>query len=99
MKKVTKYPEGYWLNIGIAIGIALGIIIDLAISDVLIGIGIGVVLGVTIGGLLEQQQKSKIRPLTIKEKKTMKSLAKIVFILLLLSFIIGFFIFFSMFIK
>ena len=65
-----KYPEGYFIGIGIALGIPMGL--PLAITTGNFGLmGIGIPIGVAIGVGLEEKYKKegRIRSLTEKEKK------------------------------
>ena len=98
-KKIKKYPEGYWMNVGIALGIISGALLGIFITDVLIGIAIGFVIGIPLGNSFEKHHKSKIRSLSTKEKNTMRLLAKIIAVLLLIMFVFGFFVFFSAYMK
>jgi hypothetical protein len=75
---VKKYPEGYFLGLGMIIGIILfsgfGLTLSIATGNPgLIGIGpaMGIAIGLAIGQSLEDKYKKegKIRPLT-KEEKT-----------------------------
>ena len=56
IKKTGKYPEGHWMNRGIAIGICLGIPIGVAIGNIALGSAIGVVMGAAIGAALKSKQ-------------------------------------------
>ena len=76
MKDINnKYPEGYFISIGIALGIPFGI--PLAISLGNMGfIGTGIPIGLAIGIALEEKYKKegRIRPLDENEKKKRKIL-------------------------
>lgn len=84
MKKSNeKYPEGHFLGYGIAIGIPLGMPIGLALGNIAYGPGIGLILGAILGTFWENKYKKegKIRPLTKKEKQTIKRNQKFVLII------------------
>ena len=74
IKKTGKYPEGYFLSMGIALGLPLGFPIGLAMDNIALGPGFGMAIGVAIGAALESKYKKqgKIRPLTKQEKKNRK---------------------------
>lgn len=73
-KKLKKYPEGHFINQGIAIGIAIGVGIGAALGNVALGIPIGVAVGISIGYSMEEEHKKKghIRHLKKAEKRRHK---------------------------
>ena len=89
--KDKKYPEGYFISIGIALGIPFGI--PLAISLGNMGfIGTGIPIGLAIGIALEEKYKKegRIRPLDENEKK----IRKIALIAGIVALILGIFAFY-----
>ena len=88
--KNKKYPEGYFIAIGIALGIPLGVPLAISLGNPGF-IGIGIPIGLAIGLALEEKYKrqGRIRSLTENEKKK----RKIGFILGIVSLIIGFVVF------
>ena len=73
MRQKQKYPEGYYISLGIAIGLPLGL--PLAIATDNYGLmAIGIAIGVAIGAAFEEKAKKegRIRPLTKQEKKQRK---------------------------
>lgn len=68
-----KYPEGYFIGIGVAMGIPFGIPMGIALGNPGF-IGTGIPIGLAIGIALEEKYKNegRIRPLNEDEKKTRK---------------------------
>lgn len=86
--KITgKYPEGYWMGIGIATGIALGLPIGIALNNIALGTAVGIGIGVAIGAILEAKHKNNIRPLTDDEKETREKVIRFIGGLVLLGVI------------
>ena len=56
IKKTGKYPEGHWMNRGIAIGICIGIPMGVAMGNIALGSAIGVVMGAAIGTALKTKK-------------------------------------------
>ena len=77
IQKTGKYPEGYFLSMGIALGIPLGLPFGIALGNIAFGPGIGLAIGAGIGAVMEAKAKKqgKIRPLTEEEKKRRKTAA------------------------
>ena len=80
IRKTGKYPEGYWIGIGMAMGLSFGMPLGIATGSIALGPGFGLPIGLAIGASLEQRYKKegKIRPLTKKEKKEQEKMVKIV---------------------
>lgn len=78
-KRTGKYPEGHYMNIGIALGIPIGLPIGIALDNIALGPAFGVAIGVAIGAYLENKHKGELRPLTEEEKERKK---KIIYLLL-----------------
>lgn len=66
------HPPGYGVGIGISIGAGFGVALGMAMKNLGLGIGIGVALGVALGGVWEQRNKDKVRPMTEQEKKAQR---------------------------
>lgn len=73
----SKYPQGYWMSIGMCIGIAIGcipsfagLLFDQMSSFVAIAPAMGLGFGVAIGSALERKHKDELRPLTEEEQRT-----------------------------
>ena len=64
-----KYPQGYFLGIGLAVCIALGVLAGLAMGSVPLGTAIGIGFGLMIGQSLEKKLNGDIGPLTESEKR------------------------------
>lgn len=82
-KNQKTYPEGHfvgmWMGIGMAIFSGMGIPISIATGNntfIAIGPAIGVAFGIAVGQSIENTYKKagRIRPLTVKEKRTRKIL-------------------------
>lgn len=79
IRKTGKYPEGYWVGIGMAIGLSLGMPLGIATGNIALGPGMGLPIGLAIGAAKEAKYKKegKIRPLTKEEKEDQKKIVKI----------------------
>jgi hypothetical protein len=71
--KNKKYPEGYFIVIGIGLGISFGISLAISLGNMAF-IGTGLPIGLGIGITLEDKYKKegRIRPLNEDEKKKRK---------------------------
>lgn len=71
--KDKKYPEGYFIGIGIALGVLFGIPLAFSLENMAY-IGTGFPIGLAIGIALEEKYKKegRIRPLNENKKKTRK---------------------------
>lgn len=72
LKNERKYPQGYWMAVGISIGVAIGVAMGPIFDNFGVGIGIGIAIGSGIGASLERKNKDNIRPLTEQEQKRQK---------------------------
>jgi hypothetical protein len=68
-----KYPEGYFLAIGLALGLPFGLVLAATLDNPGF-IGVGLPFGLAIGLALEAKyrKEGKIRPLTEKEHNERK---------------------------
>ncbi len=68
-----KYPEGFFIAVGIAFGMLFGIPLAMSLGNYGF-VGAGIPIGLAIGMALEEKfkKKGRIRPLTKKEKDQRK---------------------------
>jgi hypothetical protein len=64
-----KYPNGFYLGIGIVACIALGILMGLFLGNVPAGTAVGIGVGVITGQLLEKRLNGEAGPFTEEEKQ------------------------------
>ena len=85
----SKYPNGFYLGIGIAACIALGILMGLFLGSIPAGAAVGIGIGVIAGQLLEKKLNGVAGPFTEEEKQERAKRKNVgmvaVFILLLLT--------------
>lgn len=67
--KASKYPNGFYLGIGIATCIALGILMGQFLGSVPAGAAVGIGIGVIAGQLLEKRFNGEAGPFTEEEKR------------------------------
>ena len=70
--KQKRYPEGHFIEWGVAIGLIIGIPVGLALGNIAWGPAIGIALGLSIGLSLEKQKNPNPRQLTKEEDHVMK---------------------------
>jgi Mn2+/Fe2+ NRAMP family transporter len=66
------YPQGYWVSMGISIGAGFGVALGLVFDNLALGIAIGVAVGSMFGGIWEQRNKDRIRPLSEQERRNQR---------------------------
>ena len=70
--KQKRYPEGHFIEWGVALGLVLGLSIGFALGNIAWGPAIGVILGISVGLSVEKQKNPNPRPLTKGEENVMK---------------------------
>lgn len=65
----NKYPNGFYLGIGIAACITLGILMGLFLGSVSAGAAVGIGIGVIAGQLLEKRLNGEAGPFTEEENQ------------------------------
>src|SRR5512141_2246765 len=64
-----KYPQYFFISLGMTLGIVSGILLGLAVSSVPGGIAVGIGIGLIVGQLLEKRHKGSLPRLTEQEKR------------------------------
>ncbi|MCK5233828.1 MAG: hypothetical protein KAJ91_03345 [Candidatus Aenigmarchaeota archaeon] len=93
--KQKRYPEGHFIEWGVALGLILGVPIGLALGNLAWGPAIGVILGISIGFSLEKQKNPNPRQLTKEEENVMKGnmtailySGTVIFLIVLMSYLV-----------
>jgi len=90
IKRTGKYPKGYYTSKGLGIFRALGVVFGVVFGNFSLGLIIGLVIGVAIGTAWETKNKSKLRPLTLKEEKIRSVMLIVLGVLFLLGVVVFF---------
>ncbi len=70
--KQKRYPEGHFIEWGVALGLVLGMPVGLALGNIAWGPAIGVAIGIAVGLSLEKQKNPNPRQPTKEEENVMK---------------------------
>ncbi len=89
----SKYPQYFFLSIGMMFGVVSGIVLGLVLGSVSGGMAIGIGFGLIIGQMLEKRFGANVRPLTEQEKQERLNRAGLgliaVFILVLITLLMA----------